>query len=291
VSPSLPSQSGWRWCEKCQGLFFSGNPGQGACPAGGRHDASRSGAYLMTFGDGGEGMQAAWRWCQKCQGLFFSGNPDQGACPAGGRHDASRSGAYLMTFGDGGEGMQAAWRWCQKCQGLFFSGNPDQGACPAGGRHDASRSGAYSMRFDPNPPPPKPASLPLVSSRTGNLFLDRNDATLHWYLPDFNLAADVDPGFAFTASRSGQDSNGNPFNKARLALRLRKFQPDDVVQFSQANPDAKLQEITLAEISAKLTTSFTDATGQQQQKTFAATIDDMGNGDFLLTVDPILGQD
>src|SRR5436190_14937924 len=147
------------------------------------------------------------------------------------------------------------------------------------------------MRFDPNPPPPKPASLPLVSSRTGNLFLDRNDATLHWYLPDFNLAADVDPGFAFTASRSGQDSNGNPFNKARLALRLRKFQPDDVVQFSQANPDAKLQEITLAEISAKLTTSFTDATGQQQQKTFAATIDDMGNGDFLLTVDPILGQD
>ena len=235
--------------------------------------------------------QSGWRWCEKCQGLFFSGNPDQGACPAGGRHDASRSGAYLMTFGDGGEGMQAAWRWCEKCQGLFFSGNPDQGACPAGGRHDASRSGAYSMRFDPNPPPPKPASLPLVSSRTGNLFLDRNDATLHWYLPDFNLAADVDPGFAFTASRSGQDSNGNPFNKARLALRLRKFQPDDVVQFSQANPDAKLQEITLAEISAKLTTSFTDATGQQQQKTFAATIDDMGNGDFLLTVDPILGQD
>src|SRR5204863_2641126 len=98
--------------------------------------------------------------------------------------------------------------------------------------------------------PPPPASLPLVSSQNGNLFLDRNDANLHWYLPDFNLATDVDPGFAFTASRSGQDSNGNPFNKARLALRLRKFQPDDVVQFSQANPDAKLQEITLAEISA-----------------------------------------
>ena len=293
VSPSLPSQSGWRWCQKCQGLFFSGNPDQGVCPAGGRHDASRSGAYLMTFGDGGEGMQAAWRWCQKCQGLFFSGNPDQGACPAGGRHNASRSGAYLMIFGDGGEGMQATWRWCQKCQELFFSGNPDQGACPAGAGHDASRSGAYSMRFDPNPPPPKPASLPLVSSRNGNLFQDRNDPDLHWCLPDFNLADDVDPGFAFAASQSGQDGSGNPFNKARLTLRLHKSQPDDVVQFSKANPNAKLQpqEITLAELSASLTTSYTDHNGQEQQKTFVATIVDAGNGDFVLTVDPILGPD
>jgi hypothetical protein len=141
------------------------------------------------------------------------------------------------------------------------------------------------------PPPPLPASLPLVTSRNGNLFQDRNDSNLHWYLPDFNLAAEVDLGFAFTASRFGQDSNGNPFNKARLTLRLRKSQPDDVVQFSQANPGAKLQEITLAEISAKLTTSYTDAAGQQQQKTFAATIDDIGNGDFLLSLDPILGQD
>jgi len=147
------------------------------------------------------------------------------------------------------------------------------------------------MRFDPNPPPPKPASLPLVSSQTGNLFLDRNDANLHWYLPDFNLTDDVDPGFAFAASQSGQDLKGNPFNKARLTLRLHKSQPDDVVKFSQANADATLQEITLAEMSAKLTTSYTDDTGQQQQKTFAATIDDVGSGDFLLTVDPILSQD
>ena len=87
-------QAAWRWCQKCQGLFFSGNPDQGACPAGAAHDASRRGAYLMTFGDGAEGMQAAWRWCQKCQGLFFSGNLDQGACPAGAAHDASSSGAY-----------------------------------------------------------------------------------------------------------------------------------------------------------------------------------------------------
>jgi len=52
------------------------------------------------------------------------------------------------------------------------------------------------------PPPPPPPSLPLVSSRNGNLFQGRNDPNLHWYLPDFNLAADVDPGFAFVASQS-----------------------------------------------------------------------------------------
>ena len=139
--------------------------------------------------------------------------------------------------------------------------------------------------------PPPPASLPLVSSRNGNLFQDRNDPNLHWYLSDFNLADDVDPGFGFVASQSGQDLNGNPFNKARLTLRLHKSQPDDVVKFCQANPDAKLQEITLAEMSAKVTTFYTDDTGQQQQKTFAATIGDVGDGEFLLTVDPILAQD
>jgi hypothetical protein len=185
----------------------------------------------MTFGNGGR--NAGGSVVPKCQGLFFSGNPDQGACPAGGRHDASRSGAYLMILGDGGQGMQAAWRWCQKCQGLFLTGNPDQGACPAGGRHDASRSGAYSMRFDPNPPPPKPASLPLVSSRNGNLFADRNDPNL---LVPFqtSISERCDPGFGFVASQSGQ-SERNPFKQGRLTLRLHKSQPDDVVQFSQAN--------------------------------------------------------
>lgn len=139
--------------------------------------------------------------------------------------------------------------------------------------------------------PPPPASLPLMSSQNGNLFQDRNDPNLHWYLPDFNLADDVDPGFAFVASQSGQDSEGKPFNKAKLTLRLRKSQPGDVINLLQANPGVKLQEINLAELSAKAITSYTDDTGQEQQKTFAATIQDLGNGDFLLIVDPILGKD
>jgi hypothetical protein len=142
------------------------------------------------------------------------------------------------------------------------------------------------------PPPPPPASLPLVSSRNGNLFQDRNYSNLHWYLPDFNLAGDVDPSFAFAASQSGQSEGGSPFNKARLTLRMHKSEPDDVAQFRESNPGAKLQEISLAEMSANLSTSYTDdKTGQEQQKTFAATIEDLGNGDFRLTVDPLLGPD
>ncbi|MCA1692808.1 MAG: hypothetical protein LC733_11645, partial [Actinobacteria bacterium] len=39
--PSVP-QDGWKWCEKCQGLAFSGN-GAGRCPADGTHDHTRSG--------------------------------------------------------------------------------------------------------------------------------------------------------------------------------------------------------------------------------------------------------
>jgi hypothetical protein len=43
------AQGGWRFCKKCFGLYFSGNPDQGHCPSGGLHDNSQSGAYVMHF--------------------------------------------------------------------------------------------------------------------------------------------------------------------------------------------------------------------------------------------------
>jgi hypothetical protein len=142
----MGEQNGWRWCYKCQGLFFAGNPSQGGCPAGGSHDASQSGRYVLLWGDGVPGAQDGWRWCQKCQGLFFSQNPSQGICPADrGAHDGSASGHYVLEWGDAVPRTQGLWRWCQKCQGLFFSGNPTAGACPAGGPHDTSNSGEYGV--------------------------------------------------------------------------------------------------------------------------------------------------
>jgi hypothetical protein len=32
-------QNNWRYCDKCFGLWFNGNPTNGVCPAGGEHEA------------------------------------------------------------------------------------------------------------------------------------------------------------------------------------------------------------------------------------------------------------
>jgi hypothetical protein len=43
------AQSGWRWCKKCQGFFFSLNPAKGVCPADHTaHDDSASGHYFPS---------------------------------------------------------------------------------------------------------------------------------------------------------------------------------------------------------------------------------------------------
>lgn len=123
-------QSGWRWCKKCQSLFFAGNSTQGVCPAGGPHDHTGSGHYVVP--DSGTG-QSGWRWCNKCQVLFFLADTDAdsaGVCPAGGPHNHVGSGSYVLPHSGAG---QSDWRWCNRCQSLFFAGNPTQDVCPAGG--------------------------------------------------------------------------------------------------------------------------------------------------------------
>ena len=152
----------------------------------------------------------------------------------------------------------------------------------------AVKPGQHSAVFVSHPillPQPPVASLPLANSGNGSLFLDRNNPNLHWYLPDFVLADDIDPSFAFVASQTGQQANGQPFNVARLTLRICKLKPADVVQFAQANPTATLQEIPLADMTAILSSFYMDQKGQQQQQTFNATgFKDMGDSSFLLTL-------
>jgi len=147
-------QTGWRWCSKCQGLFFAGGASQGICPADrGAHDGAASGAYTLDDDAPHAGGQSSWRWCGKCQGLFFGGGAGQGTCPAdGGGHDGSASGDYTLDF----EGAaapadaQSGWRWCDRCQGLFFAGGAaTAGNCPAGGAHSGQASGAYVVKHQP----------------------------------------------------------------------------------------------------------------------------------------------
>ncbi len=91
-------QDNWRWCNKCQGLAYAGNPSVGACPAGGTHDHAGSGNYILVL-DSPIPIpftQDNWRWCNKCQGLAYAGNPSVGACPAGGTHDHAGSENYTL---------------------------------------------------------------------------------------------------------------------------------------------------------------------------------------------------
>lgn len=43
------SQSNWRWCYKCEGLWFNGHPTNGRCPAGGVHSSQGSLNYTLSF--------------------------------------------------------------------------------------------------------------------------------------------------------------------------------------------------------------------------------------------------
>jgi len=141
------AQEGWRWCSKCQGMFYglqsAGN--LGVCPAGGQHNPSTSGHYYERVeGNIPNVQQGGWSWCRKCQGFFYSGSGNMGSCPAGGTHSNLGSGAYAAVLGEDAPGQQGGWRWCNKCQGMFY-GRANGGVCPRDhAQHNGSASGHYA---------------------------------------------------------------------------------------------------------------------------------------------------
>lgn len=141
IPPALCGEVNWRWCPKCEGLFWDGDPNKGKCPAGGNHAAGGVRNYILPINSGNG--QGDWKWCSKCQGLFFAGHGAGGACPAGGGHDISDKNVYFMPQNTGAG--EPNWRWCRKCEGMFWAGNPAKGVCPASGAHDMAGSGNYSL--------------------------------------------------------------------------------------------------------------------------------------------------
>jgi hypothetical protein len=148
-------QDNWRWCHKCQGLFFAGiSPS--VCPAGNQHErlpnppdpVTDPNFTLLGPDDGGD--QGGWRWCNKCQGLFFTSLPTTGWCPAGGGHAWKGSNQYLLSrdpilYTPFGFAVYPGWRWCNRCQGLFLPRFMTTGYCPAGGGHDFTGSAEYTL--------------------------------------------------------------------------------------------------------------------------------------------------
>lgn len=106
VADAAPrTQGGWRWCNKCEGMFYAVSTmnHMGVCPAGGHHDNSGSGHYAAISGEdasvGDCRQQGGWRWCHKCEGMFYArASAGKGVCPARGHHDDSGSSHYAFLF-------------------------------------------------------------------------------------------------------------------------------------------------------------------------------------------------
>ena len=47
VMDTVELQQNWRWCRKCQSLFYGPNEASSVCAAGGKHDGSQSGDYPL----------------------------------------------------------------------------------------------------------------------------------------------------------------------------------------------------------------------------------------------------
>jgi hypothetical protein len=141
------AQEGWRWCKKCQVMFYGlHSSGLGACPAGGQHDPSQSGHYYIRVEGAVPGVQqAGWRWCKKCMGFWYAGGTSLGTCPAGGTHSQQGSGAYAAMLGGSAQQRQGGWRWCKVCMGMFYAGGGAAGVCPGGGGHNSTGSGQYAF--------------------------------------------------------------------------------------------------------------------------------------------------
>ncbi len=132
-------QSQWRFCNKCEVMFFNGFPTKGNCPAGGAHNAQ---GYNFILPHGNQLTETAkaqvnWRYCGKCFSMFWDGSPDKGKCSAGGGHAATGF-KFRLPHDIPGDGKnQNNWRFCQKCHVMFFDGYAGKGRCAGGGGHSA----------------------------------------------------------------------------------------------------------------------------------------------------------
>jgi hypothetical protein len=155
VLPNM--QAGWRWCSKCQGIFYFGGGQTGRCPTGGDHTSVGSSQYVVQGRSEAQSPgQDDWIWCRLCQGLWFGGALDNNWCPywagtdsegkyAVGGHSFDGSGNYVLVSAGAAFPGQDDWRWCDRCMGLFYIGR-NGGRCPAGGSHSGGRSRNYRIR-------------------------------------------------------------------------------------------------------------------------------------------------
>ncbi|MDT5199368.1 MAG: hypothetical protein QOH34_890 [Mycobacterium sp.] len=88
----MATQDQWRFCAKCFGMFYFGDPNanRGRCSVGGAHQGFGFNFVLPHDVPEAPGTQQAWRFCFKCFGMFYDGDQqgNKGRCPAGAGHEA-----------------------------------------------------------------------------------------------------------------------------------------------------------------------------------------------------------
>jgi hypothetical protein len=96
VDSGTNPQQDWRWCNKCDVLFYSVNQSFSICPAGGQHDSTGSYHYGLNYYTSypNDEPQGGWRWCTYCQGLFVTASGVTSYCPALGYGHIAGDGSY-----------------------------------------------------------------------------------------------------------------------------------------------------------------------------------------------------
>jgi hypothetical protein len=160
---SAPTESDWRGCGDCKGLFYSLD--EGRCPGKreithfvrendnvgsliGQHRAvskwgPHEGAgftFRLPYGVPGPNREEGWVRCRHCRMLYFNLRDKKGRCPGGpgGGHVADAgSPAFILPHDvPVRAGQHDNWRFCKRCYVLFFWPHGADGNCAAGDKHD-----------------------------------------------------------------------------------------------------------------------------------------------------------
>lgn len=136
-----------------------------------------------------------------------------------------------------------------------------------------------------NPP------IPVVSTKNGNLFNDRFDNNLLWYLPVFSLLPATDASFSFVATQSELlDSEGKPFYVANVKFTIHKEVPPDAVAAKAGNNAISVKEIPLDALQLTLLLAYNDEQGNEAHTTYTGTIQAVSDGNYEVHIDNIKGK-
>lgn len=143
---SLTVVQAFRFCHKCQSLFYEGRnepagTQKGLCPAGGAHEAMGYQFQIPIDGVPSPTAQGDWRSCETCWAMFYDGYSEKGMCPGGSRGH-TREARFRHNFKlahdvPGTVAAQTQWRFCNKCSVMFYDGYESKGRCAAGDGHVA----------------------------------------------------------------------------------------------------------------------------------------------------------